>query len=301
VQTAVLELQNYYTEMATVIPFAVERFATDHAGMTQCGPQHSPEAGFDSSRGRSYLVGDKPMTLPVRVGEASQGWALYFVPLDWAQRRIAEREDQFTALDTGRGRTPLVIFAIDHRESDMGSYQELGVALLVRPRSSPRDLPGLLFLSLIVGEQFTIDATRTIWGYRKGLAPNMDVRYRDGSVTFCVDPADSTTLSVSFPRFGSGRSSRVPCYIYSVPDHASDGVAHRTILSRSSSGEGVQYGGQVDVRLSAGPNCVCRSTLGVDALCICAMLRELPLPERPAANGWAQFVSGAFGPAIPCV
>src|SRR5262249_47610466 len=151
----------------------------------------------------------------------------------------------------GMGRSPLIIFAIDHRESDLGSYLEIGVALLVRPRSNPRDLPGLLFLSLVVSEQFTIDASRTIWGYHKSLARNMDVRYGDGFATFCIDALDPTTLSISFPRFGSSRSSRVPCYIYSVPELDKDGVAHRTVLSRSAAGEGVQMGGAVELRPSS--------------------------------------------------
>jgi hypothetical protein len=299
-QTAIVELQNYCTEMATVIPFAIERFAIGEVPMTLPDIEYPGEAGFDSRPAKSHLIGAKPTMLPVRVGEASQGWALYFVPLDWAKKRIEEREKQFTAIHTGMGRTPLIIYALDHRESDLGTYLEIGVALLVRPQSKPRDLPGLLFLSLIVSEQFTIDASRKIWGYRKALAPTMEARYSDGFATFCMDPQDPTTLSISFPRFGSARSSRVPCYIYSVPERDMDGVAHRTVLSRSSSGEGIQYGGHVDLRLSNQPNCVCRSASGADALCICAMLRDLPLPERPAANGWAQFISGEFGPAIPC-
>jgi hypothetical protein len=298
-QTAILELQNYCFEMATVIPCAVERFAADDAPISQPDPEYPTEAGFDSRPRKSYLIGDRPVMLPVRVGEASQGWALYFVDSAWAQSRLDEHK-QFIAVNTGMGRTPLIIFAIHHRESDLGSYLEIGVALFVRPRSKPRDLPGLLPLSLIVSEQFTIDAARTIWGYRKALAGNMDVRYGDSFVTFRLDAQNPTTFSISFPRFGSARSTSIPCYIYSLPESENDRVAHRTLISRSSVSEGIQIGGHVELHLSNQPNCVCRSVSGVDTLCICSMLRDLPLGERPAVNGWAQFVSGTFGPATPC-
>jgi hypothetical protein len=295
-ETALGELQNYCAEMATVIPFAIERFAID--GLPD--QKYGEAAGSASNPGKSYLIGDKPMMLPVRIAEASQGWALYFVPSDWARSRLGEQDKQFIVMDAGRQRTPLIVFAIDHRQSDLGAYLEIGVALLVRPRSNPRDLPGMLFLSLIVSEQFTIDASRAIWGYHKSLARNMDVRYGDGLVTFCLDAQDQAGFSISFPRFGSSRSSKVPCYIYSLPALDNDGVAHRTVLSRSSSGEGIQIGGHVDLHLSSQPNCVCRSGSLIDSMCICAMLRELPLFERPAANGWAELVSGTFGPAKPC-
>jgi len=299
-QTFIVELQNYCTEMATVIPFTIERFGTDEWLMTLPDQEYPGETDFLLRPGKSHLIGDKPMMLPVRIGEASQGWALYFVPSDWAQSRLGKQDKQFIAVDAGMGRTPLIIFAIDHRESDLGSYHEVGVALLVRPRSNPPDLPGLLFLSLIVNAQFTIDASRAIWGYHKSLARNMDVRYGDGFATFSLDAQDPTAFSISFPRFGSSRSSRVPCYIYSVPGLDRDGVAHRTVLSRSSASEGIQIGGAVELRPSSQPNCVCRSDSRVDTFCICSMLRELQLPQRPAANGWAEFVSGAFGPATPC-
>jgi hypothetical protein len=299
-QKAIVELQNYCTEMATLIPFALERLGTDEALMMAPDPEYPGGDGFPSSPGAGYLIGDKPMMLPVRVGEASQGWALYFVPCDWAKSRLGELDKQFIAVDAGSGRAALIIFAIDHRQSDLGTYVEIGVALVVRPRSNPRDLPGLLFLSLIVSDQFTIDASRTIWGYRKSLAKNMDVRYGDSFVTFCVDALDAAAFSVSFPRFGSGRSSRVPWYIYSVPERDQDAAAHRTILSRSAANEGIQMGGAVGVHLSSAPGCVCRSDTRADDMCICAMLRDLPLPDRPAANGWSELVFGAFGAAIPC-
>ncbi len=294
-QAVVVELQNYCAEMALVMPIAIESFAAGELP----DQEYRGATGPDSRPGKSCLIDGKPMMLPVRVGEASQGWALYFVPSDWAQSRLGEQVKKFIAIDTGTGRTPLIIYGIDHRESDLGSYLEIGVALLVRPRANQRELPGLLFLSLIVNGQFTIDASRTIWGFHKALASNMDVRYEDDFVKFSLHAHDPAAFSISFPRFGSGRSTRFPCYIYSVPERE-DGVAHRTVLARSSAGEGIQIGGSVDLHLSRQPGCVCRQESRVDTMCVCSMLRDLRLPERPAANGWAESISGKFGPATPC-
>jgi hypothetical protein len=301
-QSFFLGLENYYIEMTTVLPFAIERLSIDEFVTGPLPSGHGGAINSTPDSRKNYQVGEKPVMLPARIGNASQGWALYFVAADRAQARLKEQDEPFTVVDVGTGRTPLVIFGIDHRESDLGTYQEIGVALIVKPQRNPFDLPGMLFLSLTVNEQFTIDAARVIWGYQKSLAKNMTVRYNSNSAIFCVDERDPTAFSVSFPRFGRSRSTNVPCYIYSVPVIEKNGIPHRTVLSRSAVDEGIQISGAVQLQFGNGcqKNCGCRLDLGAGKICICSMLSDLGLPEKPAANGWAQLMSGSFGPPSPC-
>jgi Acetoacetate decarboxylase (ADC) len=298
----IFALQNYWIEMATIIPLAIEGLANGEFGEGGISDEFGRPLDLTSPRKKMFSVGDKPVMLPARIADASQGWALYFVAADLAQDELIKREKEFTVIDVGLGRTPVVIFGIDHRQSDLGKYQEIGVALFVRPRHNPLELPGIFFLSLVVSDQFTIDASRIIWGYQKSLAKHMTVKYSANSSEFWIDDRDPTTLSVSFPQFGRSRSTDIPCYIYSVSGSDNNKVVQRTMLSRSAIEEGIQIDGEVKVQLGKGSekNCVCRGSAVREPDCICSILRGLQIPERPAANGWAQSMSGSFGPPSPC-
>jgi Acetoacetate decarboxylase (ADC) len=288
-----LALESYLIEMITTVPLALESLGT-----------RDLDEASASKPTKMILVGGKPVLFPVRIAEASQGWALYFVAAERAQNQLKKHEtDLMEIVDVG-GRTPVLVFGIDHRQSDLGKYQEIGVALFVRPHHGPSEVPGMFFLSLVVNDQFTIDASRTAWGYQKRLARNMTVRYGANSTTFCFDDRDPTAFSVSFPQFGRNRSTDIPVYIYSIFYGAGNGNAalQRTMLSRSSVAEGAQVGGAVQVQLGkADPNkCACLGNGVRDSACVCSILQELQLPQTPAANGWANLVSGSFGTPLAC-
>lgn len=52
----------------------------------------------------------------------------------------------------------------------------------------------------------------------------------------------------------------------------------------------MQIGGSVELRLGDGTQarCVCRLGPGAAQACVCLFLRDLGLPKRPVANGWAE-------------
>src|SRR5262249_15740299 len=150
-----LGVQNYWFEMATVVPLAIEKLgAREFVDLRNSDDAARPPAS-NLPRSRTYSVRETPLMLPARIGDPSQGWALYFAQSHRAQKQLAKQhQEAFTLLDLGSGRTPVVIFGIDHRQSDLGTYLEMGAALLVRPRTNRFELPGILFLSLIVSDQF---------------------------------------------------------------------------------------------------------------------------------------------------
>jgi hypothetical protein len=289
-----LEMRNCGVEMGTVVPFALERLSLDESLARRGYFRQTPR------NRKMYRVGDKPVMLPVRISDASQGWALYFVNSHRAQSELEDLDQHFEVIDVGNRRCPLVIIGADHRESDLGAYNLIGVALFVKPRDNP--LPGMLFLSLIANEQFASDATQAIWGYETFLAKDMIVKYDSMHATFRVNRHDTTAFSASFPRFGRGRSTDIPYHIYCKPKSEADVmILRRSVVSRSSADEGIQIGGAVQVQLGAGTetNCTCRFGSSLDR-CICSVLRELELSDRPAANGWAEFMSGTLGEPQLC-
>jgi hypothetical protein len=96
---------------------------------------------------------------------------------------------------------------------------------------------------------------------------------------------------VAFPRFGSGHSTGMSCYTYgTIRDAAGREIPHKTLISRNGTGEGMQIGGTVELRLGDGTQarCVCRLGPGPAQGCVCLILRDLGLPKRPAVNGWSE-------------
>jgi hypothetical protein len=272
-------------ELATVLPIAGERLRDDLAT-----PPMPPS---------SHDVGGKPMLLPARVLDAAQGWALYFVSAQKAREQLARQTDELSVLDLGNDRTPLGVFGVDYRQSDLGTYREVAAVLFVTAaEGGGRGLPGAWFLGIAVDQTFTRDAGHQIWGFPKTLAPTLSLKYDAPRATFAIAPGHPGTLGVSFPRFGSAETNAVPFYIHSVLG----GRAHRTTFRRSAAGEGMQIGGNVTLELAATPHpqCLCAGKIDAPSGCLCLVLRALGLPKAPAANGWAEQLSGEFEPPRLC-
>ena len=268
--------------------------------------------------------------LPARVLDASQAWASWHVStsLAWGliEEAVALGHQPVEALafyepvSVGTGQSMVSIVATDYRASDFGVLREIGLTLSVTPRGGAFPDPGQMFLRLIVTDPYSLVAARRIWGIRKdlcdaeGAGPRsaLDVAYSENRVCFGLGAARSGVLrpsdrfEIDFPRFGRGASHRVPGLICSMiePEGRSAGpvAPARSVLTRSGTGEGLQFGG--DVRLTLGQKnkgaatngCFCAGGMA----CLCETMRRLDLPERrPAANGWTERMSGTLGePAL---
>ena len=242
----------------------------------------------------SYEIKGRPFLLPARVIDARQGWALYFVPVEVARKHLGMAEHDFDVIDTGHGRTPVIVLGVDYRASDFGTYPELVFSLLVQPKGQPVSMPLVHYLAIVVSQDFTKEAALAVWGLEKTLVPTARAVYAPDAVRFEVAPG---ALSVTFPRFGEARSAPLPIHSLSFRD----GVAMQAVSMRVGAGEGMQIGGSVKLALgdrSAG-TCLCRDAA---EKCLCDTLRGFDIEKKlPAANGWAEIMSGDFGAPSPII
>jgi Acetoacetate decarboxylase (ADC) len=298
-------LRNYLTEMILVAPFAAERLAAELMPDVDAGPT-------------TATVGDWTVPLPAQVRDASQGLALYSIPLREAQAVLDAQQAPFRAFAASPERTLLAIFVVDYRDSDLGQYFELGAALGVTPADDRDGALGMFILALPVSQAFSRDAGRQIWGYPKVLTPGLTIRREGPSIRCTVLPEDPSTFALTLPRGGYRRWSDVPVLprggLQRLPIGTSSEVAvvsytlkegrsQRVVVSRTGEGERLQVGGQVDLRLGAGDenNCPCGlADRDAGAICLCLLLRRLNLPEKqPVVCGWTERMSATLSAPQP--
>lgn len=287
--------RTYYTEMAFLLPRAVDRLSREVDDVARRRASVAP--GIAPSHRPMRVIDDVPVALPVRIVDASQAFAFYLVSAHHAGSLLRHQALPFAAVDVGNDRTPVAILGVDYRETDLGAYQEFGVCFFVQPVGSNGrgyDMPGTLFASLTVNDRFNVSRAGPLWGYNKTYTPHLQLDCTREAAHFSIDPQDPDALSVTFPRFGSDRSTELPCYTWGVAqgDRATPAPV-KTLIVRSATGEGVQVGGSVELRLGDGtrPRCVCKLESARPQACVCLMLRELALSKRPIANTWAEHMS----------
>lgn len=285
---------NWLGELATIVPSVAEKIAMELALPTQDHPEatEGDRSPPTARQGENFKIDGMPFALPARVLDASEGWSVFFVATEAANRALGEARDFVTAFDAGCGRTPLMIVASDYRNSDFGVYPEIVVALTVTAKGDPA---GQLFhhcLAIVVNQEFTQRAAHEIWGLEKILAPDLSVGYAADSALFGLPKA----LSIRFPRFGDGESSDRPTFSLSQRGEKSQRRNYWAMTTRSGSGEGMQIGGSVVLQLGEREQGLCLCADGKTA-CVCDMLRGFELAGKlPAANGWTERQTVLYGP-----
>ncbi|WP_157450043.1 hypothetical protein [Bradyrhizobium sp. ARR65] len=288
---------NCLSELAAIAPSVAEKTAMD---LTRRSHAHlepyigAEDAGLEGEH-EHFEVDGKPFAMPARVLDASQGWAMYFVRTEMANRALGTANEFVSAFDAGGGRTPLTIIGVDYRNSDFGCYPEFVVALTVTANGDPARQLFTYYLAIVVTQQFTKEAARVIWGLDKILCPKLAVRYAADEALFGLSDRNGKVLSVSFPRFGIGRSSDQP--IFSISQR--NGRTCWALTTKSGSGEGTQIGGSVKLQLGAAGDGECLCGDG-KAPCLCETLRGFDIADRlPAANGWTERQTAVFGAPRP--
>ena len=292
--TLISAYQSYLSEMAGVLPLAMERFAVALAG-----PMRAPLPGDEQAPPVStYEIQGKLVGLPARIQDAAQGIALFTVPADAAQAWLDEStpvsesesaQRPFKVLWLKENQTPLAIFMVDYRVSDLGAYHEVGVALFVTPATDPAAMPGMYIMELPVNGDFTREAGEKIWGYPKSLA-DLQFEYRTDRVDCELRRAKKgakgsgeEVMKLTYTRYGTGSSTKIPLYSYTLKG----GVPTFTIFTRSGQGEHSVAGGEgFSVELGK-----------TDPLA--ERLRSLGLPKAPIMQAWTEHMSGNFGVPHP--
>jgi hypothetical protein len=305
----------------------VTQVEVDHRIAQRQRHELARRAGFDGGEAQLRLppAADAPFILPARVLDASQGWASWFIPAAAARKLMEESvhlghqpQQVMQALEplvVGSGDTLVTLLVSDYRVSDFGVTQEIALTLSVTPSGVGFPDPGQLFLRLIVTNPASLAAARQIWGIRKDFWDNrnaasarrrLEVAYTADRVRFGMGArlpkVSGKGFHLDFPRFGTGRSANVPAVVHSMAHpHANTSgpfLPARSMLIRSGSGEGMQFGGDVVLGLpetrAAGQAAGCLCSGGM--ACLCDTLRGLGLnARRPVANGWTERMSCTLG------
>lgn len=250
---------------------------------------------YGAERGRGYDIptsgGVRRVVLPARVHDAAQGMAVFTVPHDLVAPFVppAFRQD-FKLWNLGARQTAVALFLVDYRDTDLGSYYELGLACFLSPRDNPL-AAGMHVMSLAVNDDFSRDAGRLIWGYPK-VRRMLDIRYTDDSASCALQRSDGKGGAVDVMRFtvqrgGEGASRAIPLFGYTLKQ----GQPNRVVFTRSGEGETFH-----SARRST-PVAVLDTSPDID---IVDQVVAMGLPDlKPRFTAWTERMSGEFG--IPAV
>lgn len=247
---------------------------------------------YGAERGRGYDIpvaggGTRRVLLPARVHDAAQGMAVYSVPMDLVAPFVSPvlRKD-FRLWNLGARQTAVAVFLVDYRDTDLGSYYELGIACFLAPCNNPL-AAGMHVLSLAVNDDFSRDAGRLIWGYPKVTRP-LDIRYTDASVSCVLQRPDGKggrkdLLRFSVRRGGEGASRAIPLFGYTVKQ----AQANRVVFTRTGDGESLHTGRHAE-RLR-----VYDPSPDIDLI---DQVVAMGLPDlQPRFTVWTERMSGEFG------
>src|SRR5437588_533942 len=78
-----------------------------------------------------YTIEEQTVVLPVRIRDAASVYASFLVPASAVKRLLPA---DLTPLQTIPGRATCTIVGVDYRDGDLGTYHEVGVCFLLRPR-----------------------------------------------------------------------------------------------------------------------------------------------------------------------
>jgi hypothetical protein len=145
----------------------------------------------------SWEVQGQRVTFPVRIADAGVAAAVYAVPAARAQVLLASTP--LTPV-TVAGRVLVVLALIDYRVNDLGTYDEVALAVLAR---SPDGAVGAYVAELPVTAAFTLEAGRAIWGLPKWLA-SVQLRIGRGRAECQLAEGEERVLTASM-RTSPGR------------------------------------------------------------------------------------------------
>jgi hypothetical protein len=242
---------------------------------------------YGAREGRRYTVQfdatSREILLPVRVHDASQGLAVWTVDKRIVQDHLDNFQPPLKAWDIGTSRTPIALCMVDYREGDLDDYLELGLGCFATPARDPLAVGMFIVGKLPVSTQLACNAGCQIWGYNK-VVENLQIQYRDRQVTCTQGSAVSFTL----PRRGDGESASIPLFSYTQKA----GSWHRTVITRSGSGETVRGGGR-GVELTVDPTA--HTNLG-DHLQYFGLVDEQGrLARAPLFTAWTEHMSAQLG------
>lgn len=234
----------------------------------------------------TFDIQGRTLTLPVEVRDADSWAAQFFVPAAAAQQIVDP-----TGLEVAQplpGRAVVNIAFVRYKDTDLGAYNELAVAFLVRRHDAPltsalskmrefaRGEIGVYIHHLPVTQTFTLEAGRTIWGYPKFLA-DIEITEEEGRVICALAHEDSYVLTLELREGGPIKLPQQDLATYSNLD----GILRRTEWDQHA---------PIKARLRG-------ATLELGSHPIADELRTLGLPKRALMSSTMRGMRATFGAA----
>lgn len=215
----------------------------------------------------TWEIQGRPLRFPVRIDDASAACATYLVRTSRVRALLAGTG---LAPVSVAGRTPLFLVLVDYRVTELGDYDEVGVAFLVRHRGRT----GPYIHQLPVTREFTMEAGRALWGLPKWLArAALDIS--PGAASCRLADADGRPVLTAEMRAGVPLPGTRPGTVTALAPH--DGGVFASVVRARVGGVRVGVGG-TSVTLAPGHP-------------MADELRELGLPRRPLLTVVADRVS----------
>lgn len=223
-----------------------------------------------TSAPESYVIQGQVVRFPVVVRDASSVFASFTVPSADVRKLLPAGLQPAELLP---GRTLCSIAGIEYRDNDLGRYNEVAIAFIVREGRAAA-LPLLDFIRGRVGayihrlpvtEAFTCDAGSTIWGFPKTIE-TISISEEGGRRICKLMMGGAHVLTLSVKSTGRWRfpESAVTAFSYRT------GVLRRIPFVSGGAGVGYRLGG---------------ATLTLGAHPVADELRSLGLPKRALMSG----------------
>jgi hypothetical protein len=201
-----------------------------------------------------YQIAGRTVRMPVVVRDAVAATAVFAVP-DAPARALLP--PGLSLVPARPGQALLLLTAVRYRRNDLGTYDELSIALAARHGLKV----GPYIHRLPVDDEFSCAAGHGIWGFPKTVE-DLDVEEDGGDVVCRWDTAGGRVLRLRVPSGGSGRLPATSYRAFSVIGKR----LQRTRFVMRADGF-ARHRGDVDLELGDGE--------------VADELRRLCLPKRP--------------------
>lgn len=225
------------------------------------------------------------VNLPVEVRRADAVVVTWLVPLDVATRVLAGHEvgEPLEPVPMARGRAMVTMPFVRYLDGDLGAYNEMGLAFVVRLRRDDDREVASFIVHLPVDGEFTCAAGRQLWGFPKWVAPELAIERGDRGAQAHLEAADGSVVRATMGRGLvplPSREVRLTTYA------GVDGELRATPFTMRSAGLRFRPGGTVLRADGDAPLAVDVRALGLDA-------------RRPVSTLWVAQLTGTFGASRP--
>jgi hypothetical protein len=205
------------------------------------------------------LSDGSPCSLPIRYFNAQLLIATYLV--DYARASALVKNTGVIAVPQGVGQALVAFGCFQYRRTDIGPYNEVGLAILATSPKSP--VPAIYVVHLPVDTAFANRAGHEIWGYNKFVA-SIDIADSGNNFAMTIGDPDNATIA----RFNGTRSASVTMPPNDIVTFSIfEGQLMRTVIQMMMPSQlGSGSGFSLKIGESAHPMAGSLRTLGLDGL-----------------------------------